>query len=467
MANDYLTLEARKENALTLAAALGISVDSASQALEVDIVICADPTDAVAADIAQHVCDLLTRTVRRASVGETGEAAHAKLIIGAVSSQPNGQNLYLHVNETAASITSQPGPWRPCAPIPPLCRLLIACYAAAAMVYRATGSALPSTVPDPLILRFADLGVELDALSEPIELGHAYLAGAGAIGNGLLWAARYLDLRGRLEIVDDDHVTSGNLNRQIWFQTDDIAKPKAARLAKLTQPYFASLELVPRQCRLQDLPERSDKPWLSRLIVAVDSRRARRELQNEFPGEVFDASTTDIREVVIHHHKQPTAHACLSCIYEPDEAEFSREHHIAEHLGVTVEEVRSERISTASAAVIAARFPTLSTADIAGVAYDSLFKTLCSTGQLGMLTDKRILAPFAFVSVLAGALLAVELVRYLGGPSSAAETNYWRASPWHSPLARRRILRARQPHCGFCADRIKSIVNRQLWGPIH
>jgi hypothetical protein len=312
---------------------------------------------------------------------------------------------------------------------------------------------------------FEELGIELDALPEPIELGHAYLAGAGAIGNGFLLAARYLDLRGRLDIVDDDQVSSGNLNRQIWFQSDDIGKPKATRLAELAQPYFPALQLVPRRCRLQDLSERSDSPWLRRLIVAVDSRRARRELQNEFPGEVFDASTTDIREIVIHHHRQPTVHACLSCIYEPDEAESTREHHIAEHLGVAVEEVRSERINLKSAAVIAVRFPSLSATEITGVAYDSLFKTLCSTGRLGSLPDKQILAPFAFVSVLAGTLLAVELVRCLSSGRSSPESNYWRMSPWHSPLARRRILRAQQPNCGFCANRVKSNVNRQLWGP--
>src|SRR5262249_54270405 len=160
----------------------------------------------------------------------------------------------------------------------------------------------------------------------------------------LLCAARHLNFRGRLEIVDDDHVSSGNLNRQIWFQTDDITKPKATRLAALPQPYYPSLERVSRQSRLPELAEGTETDWLPRLLAPVESRRARRELQNEFPGEVFDASTTDIREVVIHHHQQPTAHACLSCIYEPDEAEVSREHHIAEHLGVTVEEVRSERI---------------------------------------------------------------------------------------------------------------------------
>jgi len=465
MADDYLTAEARRENALTLAAALGISVDSASEALDIDIVVSADLADPVAADIARHVCALLKRTVRRASMNGLDDHAHAELVIGAIRGRTNGPHLYLQVDGTAASVTSHPGQPQPCSPIPAVCRLLSACYAAGALVYRATGSVMPYTVNDPLIIRFEELGLELSRLDDPIDLGHAYLAGAGAIGNGFLWAGRYLDLRGRLEIVDDDHVTSGNLNRQVWFLPEDIGKPKATRLVALAQPYFPSLQLVPRRCRLQDLQERSDGPWLQRLLVAVDSRRARRELQNEFPGEVFDASTTDIREVVIHHHKQPTTHACLSCIYEPDEAEFSREHHIAEHLGVSIEEVRSERISAESANVIAARFPGLSAAEITGVAYDSLFKTLCSSGRLGSPDDKRILAPFAFVSVLAGTLLAVELIRCLGHRQSSAVSNYWRISPWHSPLARRRILRAKQPDCGFCADRIKSVVNLQLWGP--
>jgi hypothetical protein len=465
MADDFLTAEARRENALTLAAALGISIDSASEALDVDIGVTADPADPVAADIAKHVCDLLQRTVRRASMTSTVEETHVELAIGSARPKTKGPCLYLQVDATQVSVATRSQLSRPCSTIPPLYRLLTACYAAAAIVHRATGGTLPFTVNDPLVVTFVELGVELKDLGEPIDLGHAYLAGAGAIGNGLLWAARHLDIRGQLEVVDDDQVTSGNLNRQIWFRPDDIGRPKATRLAELAQPYVPSLQLIPRQCRLQDLPERADTPWLPRLIVAVDSRRARRELQNEFPGEVFDASTTDIREVVIHHHKQPTAHACLSCIYEPDEAEFSREHHIAEHLGVSVEEVRSERITPGSASVIAARFPGLSASEITGVAYDSLFKTLCSTGRLDRLTDKRILAPFAFVSVLAGALLAVELVRCLGRRPPPVESNYWRVSPWHSPLARRRILRARQPNCGFCADRIKSVVNRQLWGP--
>jgi len=212
------------------------------------------------------------------------------------------------------------------------------------------------------------------------------------------------------------------------------------------------------------LPEKSHGAWLRRLIVAVDSRRARRELQNEFPGEVFDASTTDIREVVLHHHAQPTNDACLSCIYAPDEEESSREHHIAEHLGVGVDEVRSERICSAAASIIVARFPDLNAAAITGMAYDSLFKLLCGESKLRSRAGRTVVAPFAFVSVLAGSLLALDVVRRLGTHMAPTNFNYWRLSAWHPPFARRRVLRQRQSDCSFCGNAVLRRVNARLWG---
>ncbi len=273
-----------------------------------------------------------------------------------------------------------------------------------------------------------------------------------------------LDLRGRFEIVDDDKVASGNLNRQIWFESDDINSPKAECLAEKAQPFFPRLTLVPRYSRLQDLPEKSEGPWLRRLVVAVDSRRARRSLQNEMPGEVFDASTTDIREIVLHHHIQPTDSGCLSCIYEPDNEELTREQHIADHLGVSVAMVRAERISVPAAEIIAQRYPGLVTAQLVGTAYDTLFKQLCAEGHLGTVAGRQIIAPFAFVSVLAGTMLALELVRWLSDVQHTRNYNYWRISPWHPPLARRRVLRPRQPGCEFCGNAILRRVNAALWG---
>jgi hypothetical protein len=463
MPSNLLTADARRENAAALAAALGLSLDDAAQALDLEIAIAADSADAVGQQMASQVLALLNRTVRRISPAQTEGGVSVELVIGAAPSRTSGFKLYLDIREDLAIIASGVHAGRTCAVIPPILRVLTACYVAAAVLHYALGSASAFGVPDPLVIRFDELGIDPASFARSIDIEHTYMAGAGAIGNGFLWAARHLDFAGRLEIVDDDHVSSGNLNRQMWFDPDDLEQPKADRLAQKAQPFFPRLKLVPRQCRLQDLPEKSDSPWLRRLIVAVDSRRARRQLQNEFPREVFDASTTDIREVVLHYNLQPTEHACLSCIYEPDAEELSREQHIADHLGISVDEVRTERISASAAQIIVDRFPGLSADVLVGTAYDTLFKKLCAEGRLSTQMGRTIVAPFAFVSVLAGTLLALELVRRLGKRATARDFNYWRVSPWHPLFGRRRIMRTRQPECEFCGKPILRNVNESLW----
>ncbi len=466
MSATALTAGAQRQNAATLAAALGLTEARAAQLLDLTILVTADPAEVTASAVAADVVELLGRTVREVTRELPTSAVSAELVIGAAAARSTGKHVFLQVSPLGARLT-QDAPYtrQPCSRVHRLLCAFIACYTCAALLNRAVDFELPFGLPTELDLPFVALGLAPDSLGEPVELGHAYLAGAGAIGNGLLWAGRHLDLRGRLEIADDDHIDSGNLNRQVWFQEADIGAGKAAQLARHAQPFFPHLTLVPRPDRLQALQERSNGPWLPRLIVAVDSRRARRALQTEFPGEVFDASTTDIREVVIHYHRQPTDLACLSCIYKPDSAEFSREAHIAEHLGVSVEEVRSERVTTISAASIQARFSHLEANSLIGLAYDSLFRSLCGEGSLNAVTQREETAPFAFVSCLAGVMLAFELVRRLGRPSSDCNFNYWRVSAWHPPLARGRRLRVRQPDCAFCSNPTLRRVNGLLWHP--
>lgn len=465
MSSNLLTDDARRENAAALSAALGLSLADAAQALDLEIAITADPADAIAEQVALHIVALLSRTVRRVSSTDPEGEVAAELVIGAALPRTSNVGVYLNVREDFAIIATTAHARTACAVIHPVLGLLTACYAAAAALHYALGSASAFGVPDPLVIRFDELGIACASFARPIDIEHAYMAGAGAIGNGFLWAARHLDFIGLLEIVDDDRVSSGNLNRQMWFDAGDINQPKADQLALKAQPYFPRLKLVPRHHRLQDLPEKSDGPWLRRLLVAVDSRRARRQLQNEFPREVFDASTTDIREVVMHYNLQPTDRACLSCIYEPDAEELTRERHIADHLGISVEEVRTERISPAAARTIAERVPSLSADMLVGTAYDTLFKKLCVEGRLRAQMGRTIVAPFAFVSVLAGTLLALELVRRLGPGAAARDFNYWRVSPWHPLFGRRRIMRVRQPGCEFCGNPILRKVNETLWHP--
>ena len=459
-----LTAGAQHQNAATLAAALGLGEAHAAELLDLTVVVTADPNDPTALALACDVVALLGRTVRQVTQEVPPRSVSAELVLGAASGRTEAKTVFIQIDALSATLYHDPPATAlPCKPTHRLLCAWVACYACAVLLDRAIEADLPFNTPIPFMLPFAALGLDLDALDQPVDIGHAYLAGAGAIGNGLLWAGRHLDLRGRLEIADDDTVDPGNLNRQIWFHEADIDASKAERLAHHAQPFIPHLMLMPRTSRLQALQDRSDGPWLPRLIVAVDSRRARRALQNEFPGEVFDASTTDIREIVVYYNRQTTDLACMSCIYAPDPVELSRETHIADHLGVSVEEVRSERVTASAAARIQARFPHLEVDRLLGLAYDSLFRSLCGEGALKAATQREQTAPFAFVSCLAGVMLAIELVRRLGLPASDREFNYWRIGAWHPPLARRRQLRARQADCAFCSNPTLRGVNDSLW----
>ena len=462
MSANSLTQEARLENAMMLASVLGLGTEVADKALQFEVCIAAEPSDAAAISIAKELVAILSRTIRDVHLNAACETAVVEIVIGAIRPRSALPKLFLGMTPKHAVIDEVPTPWT-FQGEPGILAVLTACYLSAAIMQKVFGSDFPYGGKFPLRISFAELGIDFSALDQQIDVGEMYLAGAGAIGNGLLWALRFIKTRGELIIADDDVVSPGNLNRQIWFTPEDIGKWKAEQLALKAQPYMPTLKLIPRRGRLQEIPERSEGPWLKRLIVGVDSRRARRELQKEFPGEVFDASTTDIREVVIHHNKQMTDSACLSCIYESDDEESSREAHIAEHLGVTVSEVRSERIAEDAADKILARYPKLDRGGLVGLAYDTLFKRLCGEGELKSLEGRRVAAPFAFVSILAGTLLALEIVRHIGEGAHKRDFNYWRVSPWHGPILRRQILRPKQPGCEFCAHETLIRVNRMLW----
>ena len=170
-------------------------------------------------------------------------------------------------------------------------------------------------------------------------------------------------------------VGGGNPNRCLYFDDSDVGQPKAEVLARNAQADFQRITLVPHKEDFHSYVARNGPQATA--IVTVDSRRVRRSIQAEVPGRVFDASTTDIRAVVVHSHQQPTVDACLSCIYRHVPDENARERAIAEGLGIELEMVKQNLISAAAAARIAATIEGVSASVIEGMAYDSLFKQLC------------------------------------------------------------------------------------------
>lgn len=462
-----MMLTAASENSRTLAAALGIGEEHAARLLDIDVAVTIEEGNIVAHQLATDLFQLLRRTVRSATLTsqQTAKAA-AEVVIGGTLPVTSAPTVWVALTASRLTISRTRVRHGTVDDVHPILVLLTACYAAGAAIRLAVGNGFPFPFSDPLVVDFSGLfGTDLSWLSDPIELGECYLAGAGAIGNGFLWALRHMQARGILHIADPDTISDGNLNRCLWFSGADVGASKADRLTALAQPYFPSLRLVPEAVALRDVPAaRQEGAWLNRLIVGVDSRRARRNLQLEIPGEVFDASTTGIAEIVLHHHCAPTDAACLSCIYVQEEGELSHERHVAEALGVSLDDVRMLQVSPQAAKKIGLRYPLLLSQDLVGLAYDSLFKQLCGQGALQTAADRQVLAPFGFVSVLAGTYLALEGAYRVHHGYEEHRFNYWRVSPWCSPTLQLRVRRPKQKRCEFCGQEVLQDVTRQLWG---
>lgn len=452
-----------QENAKTLAALIGSEDEyEAAARLAITISITVREADSGAVELARRLEQLLARTVstvrRNVSVGLSAE-----IVVGdAVPLTDRFLRVWYSEEVIAIGVTN---PLPIGAEIHPLIAVLTACYACGSALYMALGKSLPSICrpPDEMRIRVSSLlGADRTWLQRPLLLEDTYLAGAGAIGNGFLAGLSLLTVTGTLHIVDPDIVTDGNLNRCYWFDDSDVDLPKARQLASRAQGFFPGLTLVPRVETLQEVKDPHNARWLRRLIVGVDSRRARRHLQTELPGEVFDASTTGVAEVVLHHHRWPCEGACMACIYHEAADELSRERGVAAALGVTLEDVKEHVISWAAAAQIANRYPHVQASQIEGVPYDSLFKELCSEQILRTPEQQHVLAPFAFVSTFAGVMLAVELARR---PllEEAPGFNYWRLSPWKPPVSALKARRPKHAHCVVCSNLTFRSIADSLW----
>jgi len=140
------------------------------------------------------------------------------------------------------------------------------------------------------------------------------------------------------------------------------------------------------------------------------------------------------------------------------------ESHIAEQFGVSIAEVQENRISKVAALHISERYEdcSLNPSQLEGLAYDSLFKSLCSEGKLKKIDNDSFLTPFCFVSVLAGTLLAIEIIKRLNEGANI-NYNYWKISPWHPPLIRLRRLRSIHALCKQCGNGILNKISKVLW----
>ncbi len=266
----------------------------------------------------------------------------------------------------------------------------------------------------------------------------ASLVGVGAVGCAVthaLWACSAL--RGSLALIDHDPkgVETSNLNRYSIFGQASVGHPKATAAAQTLSD--ASIRWVPHNDRIE-----SFRLATPRVVSAVDRNTARAAIQNQYPARIFSGSTLDLRAEVLRCGP-PGLSACLRCFNEPERIPPD-------------EELRS-KLKAASEAELA------SLARSAGITLAEA-KDWIATGRCGVAGER--LLPLlrqddgdsefavAFVSVMAGTMLAAELLKdHLVRTAPLCETRPRAAFQFFSPLARsnRAVPFRRDPTCPMCA----------------
>lgn len=335
-------------------------------------------------------------------------------------------------------------------------RIIGASYACAFVVARIVNRPEQLSTPDPLVVARSSLP-PLNA-ARPVDVGECWLLGAGAVGCAVLWALRDLPVSGRLHVVDPKRVTAGNLNRQILFNESDVSHWKADAAVARAKALLPALELVPHVKTFQ--AAFAGQP-IARVLVGLDSREVRQEVQRELPKEVFDASTTGALEVLFHYNHVSEQRACLECVYPTRADKLAQSRHMAEGLGLTLDEVQAPFISVELAEKLAANFPHLVINELIGRAISSVYRENCAAAVLRAPGGEQFLAPFAFVSILAGTLLVMHLVSRLQG--IAAPYNLWPVSAWAPPFLHARELRDQRAGC-FCTSSAYRRVADRRWG---
>lgn len=154
------------------------------------------------------------------------------------------------------------------------------------------------------------------------------LCGLGAVGQAVVWALAKADVRGRLELVDHETVQLDNMQRYVLTAIPDEGQLKTNLAAKFLDERFSVQE---HPLRWSEFVDRKGYAW-ERVICAVDSAGARREVQASLPRWICNA-WTQLGDLGVSRHLFGRG-ACLACLYMPRMPALNEDAVIADALGI-------------------------------------------------------------------------------------------------------------------------------------
>jgi hypothetical protein len=249
-------------------------------------------------------------------------------------------------------------------------------------------------------------------LPSKVSLGEFTLVGAGAVGSSLVYTLAIVPkLGGTIHILDDETIDGPNLNRYLIARLADIGVKKAILAAKIlngkikVEPFYGSYETYPGR---QNIPL---------LVSTVDNRNqnaTRRAIQSDLPRLILHGATGE--EKVSVARLDFSSGACLGCLFpletNPIIGELSRLFEISPE---EAEQLLSEDqcFSEEHAYRLSARtmINAIELLKHVGKPFMKVFQNNVCGNLNVQIEGKRIEAAVPFVSLMAGVMLAAELIK--------------------------------------------------------
>jgi hypothetical protein len=159
--------------------------------------------------------------------------------------------------------------------------------------------------------------------------GEAVMVGAGAIGNGAIWALSRAQVEGVVHVVDHESIELSNLQRYVLGVRADDGEPKVDVVTRDS----ATLSLRAHRADLAGFLTSADYSWHA-MLLGLDSARDRVSAQASLPRWIANAWTQPGDLGVSTHSRFGGDGACVACQYLPVGAVKNEDQLVAETLGV-------------------------------------------------------------------------------------------------------------------------------------
>lgn len=356
-------------------------------------------------------------------------------------------------------------------------------YSSGAAAALAAGRIFETIVLKKDLATLADISLSLldfgedSGIAEPlqkVDLDEVAVVGIGAVGNPAIWAwKRHPGLSGRIHLVDPENVDLSNMQRYVLPLFEDVEKSKVQLAQRELQGTNLSVE--PWTCRLEEFASQYPSfATLPTICISVDNVTDRRVAQALLPRLLVNGWTSDGGGLGVSWHRFCDDLACLGCLYHPNKISPSQTEMAAEALGiphrhladlwVLEKPLELEEIQTIEAHL---QLPG-QLADWVGKRIQDVYSgVIC--GQIGLdlpTVGHVATVPLAHQSVLAGILMAAELVKrsnqILESMSQKQPLVKW-DQILAGPPSTWTAMRKKVTGC-FCSDSDYQQIHTQKWG---